>query len=689
MTTAKKGLGQVKYYCSPYRVKIYFMVMACIVLFTKTYAAPGIASEGSESISDKSVAALSESELDDIIVHIAQEAQALHCDTKLPDIFTTTYQQVRDGHAISRDARIVALYAVVQWLAEQYSIIRQQQESSQAITDTLSDIQSAMPQRAPRQSSFMQDMPSLQNIERAPRPDAPNPDSPTSTTPVVPAGCDLTAVTRLLGVIRSRIGTTTDSSCQETVLGILGDACLILGTNATVSSALKDLIVSTSLTNENFCSPTFIRQSDIGTGNPGYTIGTAGVYKAAENLTYSPAAGSQQAIRITVSDVILDLQCYTLQQGNVQAGTDAVRINSFLNDVTIKNGTVKNFTRAGISTQANSSRITVDDVLTLSCDVRGIEFLSTNSDNAINNVRVFNCNRGASGDYGIFLQNSFRGTVNKCTLNNNGLSSHALSAVRLESCGECSVKDTEINTNIGSSLIGVDINTTNSSSVTRCLVRNNSALVTTCTAYAFAGASQCYNAITDCTAQENSATTTCFGFDLAASTTANLFVNCAALGNHGNSVTGYLLTGPRAHNNVFIDCLSLNNQALGTLGIVSGFAIENGADFGALLRCISSFNTSSNYIAQGLVLQNGTGGNNWSIRDGEYERNIGSSNANSFGIRLITGSSNLFSRNRSFNNGTTAANQLSGLAAGSTFDRNTDNMTGATGPWGNVGIIPA
>jgi hypothetical protein len=437
---------------------------------------------------------------------------------------------------------------------------------------------------------------------------------------------------------------------------------------------------------------------------PSQQITVPGSYLYGEDVTYSPVATNDSIIQISTNNVTFDLGGRIFTQGNLIAGLNGIIVDPNLTNIIIRNGYIQNITGTGIGIGQGCSRITIDNIVTFSCDLRGMNLGGATgtpiTDSEVKNCSLLSCCQGATGDFGLRLFQCSRVKVTNCNINNNGLSSHALSSVRVNTCLQCDFQGVNVLSNIGTAVVGFDIVTSSTCLFGNCLVRNNTALGAglTMTAFAINGTGNAFNVFNNCMSFENAAPAAnpsqCFSFDLSNNSFANLFIACKAIGNTAAAVNGFNLTGPtNVINNSFIDCIAQRNNATGASAgsAAAGFAINNTADFGMILRCVSSFNTSTNDSAYGLLFQGGTGGSNWSIRESEFVRNIGSGNATSFGINIIAGTTNMFSKNTAFNNGTTQGNQMSGVPVSTVFNRNTTNLNNngaGSGPWGNVDIIP-
>ncbi len=84
------------------------------------------------------------------------------------------------------------------------------------------------------------------------------------------------------------------------------------------------------------CSFTF-GQADVGGGNI-YTISVPGTYCMSENVTFSFGT----AITVASSDVTIDLQGHTLNGGSNPLALAGIRLENFISNVTIQNGTIEN-----------------------------------------------------------------------------------------------------------------------------------------------------------------------------------------------------------------------------------------------------------------------------------------------------------------------------------------------------------
>lgn len=471
---------------------------------------------------------------------------------------------------------------------------------------------------------------------------------------------------------------------------------------------------------QNFCSVAVINSS--------------GYYSIAASMAANPTSNDDSILRISASNVTVDLTKIVLSEvnGNAFAGLTGISIDSNVSNVTIRNGTIQNIigngisigsgcsniivqnmvisvvTGTGIIVNQNCSNIYFDTIQCVSCATRGIELAGTAgntiNDGLIQNCEFLSCCRNSSvGDIPLLLTQCNRIIVNKCTINNSGNSSVGFSGVRLDTCANCDLQEIKIISNSGLGFTGFDIIASGRCTFAHCIVRNNTAAAGQ-PLRGFhlringAGTTNC-NMLNNCSVVNNTMTSngsanTVVGFFLGASSQNNILQQCTAMGNAtlgtvGGEVNGFMCNGGAANNfqNNFIGCMAIANAAVGTANEANGFRI-NDSNYGIIQDCIGASNTSASSIARGLFFA-ATVGQNWQIVDSRFSRNIGSSAANSFGV-VVTGGptgNNLFNRVIGFNNNTTAANQLSGVPSVTTpTSPATNNLTAVTTSMGNVAV---
>lgn len=427
-----------------------------------------------------------------------------------------------------------------------------------------------------------------------------------------------------------------------------------------------------------------------------FLISSTGIYNLGSNLYSSPSVANDTAIQITSSDVILDLGGLVVQQTGGSGGEIGISVSSGLKNVTIRNGTILAMTGTGIVVNQNCTNILIQNVQCIACQVRGIEFLGASGnqivDSQIVGCEVLQCASNTSvGDLGIILTQCTRTKVASCIINNSGNTTLGFNGMRFSSCNNCDVSGISVLTNRGPTITCFDIVATTSSSFSQCIGRNNPASAGVFRGFNLSGASTAGNIFSQCTIAENSATTGLIGIRLQANSQDNFLQDCIVLANStsAGALSGFELSGgANTINNTLVHCFSQNNNAVG--GDCYGFE-ANSSDFNQMLQCVGSFNTST-AVAVGFNFTTGTGGSSWYIQNSAFNRNAGSSNANSFGIRVVTGANTAFVNNVAFYNGTTvggalAGNQLNGVAAGSTSSVGSTTLNTNRG-YTNIAMTP-
>ncbi len=115
------------------------------------------------------------------------------------------------------------------------------------------------------------------------------------------------------------------------------------------------------------CRVHCISQSDFDhRGKNGIIIDEPGEYRLKENIFFQPNHSNVQAITITSSNVILDLDIYTLQQANQVSGVYGVAIARDVHNVKITGeaeiAQIVDFTLAGIRVLGRTDQITLENV---------------------------------------------------------------------------------------------------------------------------------------------------------------------------------------------------------------------------------------------------------------------------------------------------------------------------------------
>ena len=423
------------------------------------------------------------------------------------------------------------------------------------------------------------------------------------------------------------------------------------------------------------------------------TISQAGNYKAGSNVLGNPSADNEYIIEITSSNVTLDLNNNTVSQdsNNIRNGITGIYINPNLNNVTIKNGLMQDINGNAIVVDQGCNEIRIENIEVQRCD--GLEFNGTSGapiiQSRIKDCEISASNNNANGEV-ILLSNCTDLRVKQCNVSNNGNSAYDIIGIKCINPIICHFDQIQIINNTGSSFIGLALDSPDRCTFNHCSINNNNALGINKNVLGIdiSGAGNNKNYFANCLVLENSSAGSAVGFSIGDNSTNNTFINCSAIGQLGQAAIGFSLfgTGLNSQHNFFIECLAKHNQALGSGDYSEGFLID-GSHSGTLSHCRSSNNNSANSRAIGLSFRN-AGGSYWNIEDCVFERNTGSSNANSYGIYRLVGIGNLFTKNIAFNNGTLRFNQLRGVPGASLSSANSSNVNTLRRPWTNLAIIP-
>ena len=153
------------------------------------------------------------------------------------------------------------------------------------------------------------------------------------------------------------------------------------------SRMTREIVIDTNnLLDVSLCRPGLITAADVGI--TGLTITTSGVYLLAENISFSPVLAAS-AITIDSDDVQLDLQCFSLSQGNAVADVSGIEVATGHSNILVKDGIVTGFTGDGIFVNDDNTIIRCNNVRVQQCS-QGI-FLSGSMADPIEKFFIKNC----------------------------------------------------------------------------------------------------------------------------------------------------------------------------------------------------------------------------------------------------------------------------------------------------------
>jgi hypothetical protein len=212
-----------------------------------------------------------------------------------------------------------------------------------------------------------------------------------------------------------------------------------------------------------------------------HTISQPGFFYLIGNQTYGTSDPNDAIIVISSSNVVLDLQTFSIDQEGVFPGCDGILINPNLSNITIKNGGIKNLTGVGIHVSDGCTGINIEHIKISGCNTAGI--LYDGSTTGINlsllqQVNILTCTgSGGNPAYGLRAINSANINAITCLMayNDAGLTTSGF-GLSLESCTECAFGQCLFTNNGGSNLAaGVALNQCNNCVFEGCITKFNTA----------------------------------------------------------------------------------------------------------------------------------------------------------------------------------------------------------------------
>ncbi len=480
---------------------------------------------------------------------------------------------------------------------------------------------------------------------------------------------DLSGVYTAIDAISLQVTTTVDLSGVYTAIDQV-QITIDTDFNGTFTS-LKKINDDIDIIKNGLCDPAIIQQSDVGITT--FTIDTPGLYVFSENISFIPNLG-QPAIEIITDNVVLDMCGKVLYQNNATSDVDAIRVqgNTSANprtNVVIKNGSIENFTRAGISVGINTlsagdtacTRIELAYLDIVNCGIRGIELIGSSAstmitESIIKQCRILECCTNMLADFGLYMIFASDIFVQDCELNQNGNSTVSLTIVGINTSKKCEFNNVTLNCNTGSSLIGFDIDTSEQCIFTNCSVLKNDA-TGSLTGFRFTGGSaNLSNILTNCLVADNTCSTgPLYGFALFESVNKNILRDCIAT---NNSATGAVATA---------NCFGFYLDQAVECSLIRFRAMYNQATGNGTTNICAGLNVSTSGGA-------GTGVKRSEFVEGVTASNNGFADARSFGIRAFSGANgnenNAYINNVAYRNGPSSPLNATQIIADSSMGSN-------------------
>jgi hypothetical protein len=398
------------------------------------------------------------------------------------------------------------------------------------------------------------------------------------------------------------------------------------------------------------------------------TIDQPGIYELGASIVSLPAAGPDQIIVIASSDVIFDLGEFVIFQGNAVAEVDGILINSNLSDIVIRNGMIRGVTQTAISIGSGASRILIENMKVGQC--AGGVLATSVTDLTIQGCQFTRCSSANPLINALDLIGSSRILLSDILISD---ANYSLSRIlNANSISACTVQRMKIYSSATVVAGGIRLLTSQN-------VFFSDVTVAFCTNTSYQQIGNLNNILKNVSYLSNNQG----GFiaiTIENASQSNLVLQSVVNG------TASLLGAIRfidSRNNIIDSCSACANT---TQNAIDQFQlILSGGDANLVRRSIA-LNNSSNLTSSGVfVAANAT---NTAIIDCLFNRNRGSTPANSFGAELLAGTNILFARNRAFSNNTTVgANQFSGVAGGAVTTVASTNINGSgSTPWTNLSV---
>lgn len=364
-----------------------------------------------------------------------------------------------------------------------------------------------------------------------------------------------------------------------------------------------------------------------------YTIQQSGKYYLNTNLEANPSSTDRSVIKITASNVVLDLSGMTITQvdSNTQAGLNAIDIASGVSNVTIMNGFINKVTDVGVKVASSCNNIRLENVSINNCNGGGAQF-NTVSNITLDNVTISNCNGSgtsapSSVAVGLYLTSCNSITIKDCQIDRNQGTSRNSYNCQIASCTNGYVVNSSFSSASGNVGRGLLSTSSNGFVFENCNINYNTGStgsgdggnLTSCIAFTFNNcnflgnngvgcsgtyAETCTNLVFDgCNFnyQNSSGTSTALGLYVNGGA-GNVIKNCTALSNTGAGVNAFGITVSLSADGVIVDNCICSNNTTTTSGVAYGIYMDS--------------DVTNNTATNNILLNNvGASGNNFGFYD--------------------------------------------------------------------------
>lgn len=408
-----------------------------------------------------------------------------------------------------------------------------------------------------------------------------------------------------------------------------------------------------------------------------------GLYVLASDITGDDALGGSGIITVSGSNITIDLDGHTVTQGSgINTSVHGIYCAPNAQNVTIKNGIIRGVSGNGIRIEPGCSRIALENITCIDC-LEGHILGAGDIDSQIGGILVERCSFTVSTSiipsYILSITHSADVQISDVLIHDIASVESSLTGIIVSECSGTSIEKTIIRGIAAKSLTGIFVSQSPDSSLNDCFIH-------------------------DCTTTE-----TCIGLYIHKDRGSSVFSadihdllvsgsNAEAIGFLCDETIGTGLSHCIARS---IQAEEANSSAYGFKIINSDRLLQrnctasliettlNGSDaYGILWSNVSLSALIESIIDDTRAIGQGFGMLATSVSESEINGNQFLNTAGGTlrrGLRVVNGTRNLFTKNIAFRNGSSATEQIEGLASGTTdFNTATGNISTIGSPWTNI-----
>lgn len=412
-------------------------------------------------------------------------------------------------------------------------------------------------------------------------------------------------------------------------------------------------------------------------------ISQQGLYILASDIIGDDALSSSGIITVSGSNITIDLDGHTItQESGINSSVHGIHCTPNTHNITIKNGCIRGVSGNGVRIEQGSSNIRLENIDFIDClggHVSSIGTAAATTTGIIIDACSYSASTTLIPSYIISITHNSNVMLHDLLINDIAAPQSPLTGIAISQCSGVLIENATLAGIAAKKFTGIVVHQSPNSSLEQCFIH-------------------------DCMTTE-----TCIGITITGSQGASISqmeVHDFVVSGSNTEAIGFLCLTNDGCN--FTRCIARSIKAQGLNSLAYGFKVidsdrilqqnctaslvettlSGGDAYGILWSNVSFSALIESIIDDTRAVGQGFGMLATSVSESEINGNQFLNTAGGTlrrGLRVVSGTRNLFTKNIAFRNGSSATEQIEGLASGTTdFNTATGNISTIGSPWTNI-----